>query len=126
MSHGGIQGDERGQNFVSNHRQRLREKISDVPDSANVLHAELASPDPVLRQMEAHVAGLGHLWLDDPVGQTYGDLIVTMNRRGGLGVPKIRKQGPLSSPQQTCLRILPLVLRSRRRGCAWSKPKSAR
>ncbi len=81
MSREGIQSDERGQDFVPSHGQRLREEISHVPDAANVLHSELTSLHPVLKPMEAHVAGLRHLRLDGSVGQAHGDLTVTMNRR---------------------------------------------
>ncbi len=62
-----------------------------TPDTWSVLYPELASLDPVLKPMKAHVAGLGHLRLDGPVGQAHGDLNVTMNCRGGLGVPEVCK-----------------------------------
>jgi hypothetical protein len=57
--------------------------ICHVLNTWNVLYPQLASVDPVLKPMEAHVAGIGHLRLDGPVGQAHGNLIVTMNRRGG-------------------------------------------
>jgi hypothetical protein len=87
----GIQGDERSQDFVPGHRQRLREEICHVPDAANVLYPKLEPSNPILEPMKSHVAGLGHLRLDGLVGQTHGDLIVAMNSRGGLGVPEVRQ-----------------------------------
>jgi hypothetical protein len=74
-----IQGDERGQNFVSTHGQRLGDEVSHVPDAANVLHSELKAANPILEPMKSHVAGLGHLRLDGLVGQTHGDLIHCRN-----------------------------------------------
>jgi hypothetical protein len=73
------------------YRQRLREEISHAPDAANVLCSKLASSNPILEPMKAHVAGLGHLRLDGLVGQAHGDLIVTMNCRGGPEVPEVRQ-----------------------------------
>ena len=40
----------------------LVKKLSDVPNAGNVLHAELEAANPILQPMEAHVAGLRHLW----------------------------------------------------------------
>ena len=52
-------------------------------------HGELQLGNPILNPIKAHVAGLGELLLDGPIGETYGDLIVAMYRRWGLGVSKI-------------------------------------
>jgi hypothetical protein len=56
MSGGGIQSDEWNQNFVPSHWKRLGEKTSHVPNTGNVLDLELATLDPVLKPVEAHVA----------------------------------------------------------------------
>ena len=45
------------------HGQRLGKKISDVPDTGNVLDAELEATNPILEPMEAHVAGFDILGL---------------------------------------------------------------
>jgi hypothetical protein len=76
MSGGGIQSDERSQNFVPNHRERLGKKLSHIPNTWNVLDPKLASLYPVLKPMEAHVAGLRHLGVDGLVGKAHGDIIV--------------------------------------------------
>ncbi len=86
---GGIQSDEGSQDFVPNHRERLGEKISYVPNTWNVLDPELASLHPVLKPVEAHIARFRHLWLDGFVGKAHGDFIVAMNRRGRLRVAKV-------------------------------------
>ncbi len=89
MSRRGIQGDERGQDFVSTHGQRLREEISHVPNAANVLHSELKAANPILEPMETHVAGHRHFGLDGVIGQAHSDFIVAMNRCGRLRVAKV-------------------------------------
>ncbi len=89
MSRRGIQGDERDQNFVSTHGQRLCEEVSHVPDAANVLHSELEAANPILEPVETHVAGFRHFWLDGAIGQAHGDFIIAMNRRGRLRVSKV-------------------------------------
>jgi hypothetical protein len=91
MSYRGIQGDERGQDFVPTHGQRVREEISHVPDAANVLHWELASSNPILEPMKTHVAGLRHFGLDGPIGKAHGDFIIAMNRRGRQRLSKVRE-----------------------------------
>ncbi len=78
MSRRGIQGDERGQDFVTTHGQRLREEISHVPNAANVMHSELKAANPILEPMETHVAGLRHFGLDGSIGQAHSDFIVAM------------------------------------------------
>jgi hypothetical protein len=91
MSGGGIHSDEGSQNFVLDHGKRLGEKISHVPNTGNVLDPELTTLDPVLKPVEAHVARLRHLGLDDPVGKAHGDFIIAMNRRGRLRVAEVRE-----------------------------------
>jgi hypothetical protein len=76
---------------VPSHWKRLSEKISHVPNIGNVLDPELATLDPVLKPVEAHVAWLRHLGLDGPVGKAYGDFIIAINRRGRLRVAKVRE-----------------------------------
>ena len=71
------------------HGQRLGKKISDVPNAGNVLHAELEAANPILEPMEAHVAGLRHLWLHSAVGEAHGDFVVAMDRRGRLRVAEV-------------------------------------
>ncbi len=56
MSGGRIQSDKGSQNFVPNHGERLGEKIIHVPNTGNVLDPELATLDPALQPVEAHVA----------------------------------------------------------------------
>ena len=89
MSRRGIQGDERGRDFVSTHGQRLREEVSHIPDAANVLHSELEAANPILEPRKTHVARLRHFWLNGAIGQAHGDFIVAMNRRGRLRVAKV-------------------------------------
>ena len=71
------------------HGQRLGKKVSDVPHAGNVLHAELEAANPILEPMEAHVAGLRHLWLHSAVGEAHGDFVVAMDRRGRLRVTEV-------------------------------------
>ena len=71
------------------HGQRLGKKISDVPNTRNVLDAELEATNPILEPMEAHVAGLRHLGLDGAVGEAHGDFVVAMDRRGRLRVAEV-------------------------------------
>ncbi len=89
MSRRWIQGDERGQDFVPTHGQRLCEEVSHVPYPGNVLHSELEAASPILEPMKTHVAGLRHFRLDGAIGQTHGDFIITMNRRGRLRVAEV-------------------------------------
>jgi hypothetical protein len=56
----------------------------------DVSYGELQLGNPILNPIKAHGAGLGELLLDGPIGETYGDLIVAMYHRWGLGVSKIR------------------------------------
>ncbi len=74
---------------MPNHRERLGEEVSHVANTWNVLDPKLASLYPVLKPMEAHVAGLRHLGLDGLVGKAHREFIVAMNRRGRLRVAKI-------------------------------------
>ena len=39
--------------------------------------------------MEAHVAGLRHLWLNSAVGEALGDFVVAMDRRGRLRIAEV-------------------------------------
>ena len=71
------------------HGQRLGKKVSDVPHAGNVLHAELEAANPILEPMEAHIAGLRHLWLNSAVGEAHGDFVVAMDRRGRLRVTEV-------------------------------------
>ncbi len=89
MSRRWIQGDERGQDFVPTNGQRLCEEASHVPYPGNVLHSELEAANPVLEPMKTHVARLRHFGLDGAIGQTHGDFIIAMNRRGRLRVAEI-------------------------------------
>ena len=86
-----IQRDERCQDFVPTHGQRLGKKISDVPNAGNVLHAELELANPILQPVESHVAGLRHFGLDGAIGEAHGDFIIAMNRsgRGRLRVAEV-------------------------------------
>ena len=59
MSRRGIQGDERGQDFVSTHGQRLREETSHVPNAANVLDSELKAANPILKPVSQDFDILG-------------------------------------------------------------------
>ncbi len=86
MSRRRIQGDERGQDFVPTHGQRLCEEVNHVPYNGNVLHSELEAVNPVLEPMKTHVVKLRHFGLDGAIDQTHGDFIIAMNRRGRLRV----------------------------------------
>ena len=74
---------------MATHGHRLREKIRDVEEAANVLNPELKAANPILKPVKAHVAGLRHLGLDCAIGQTHSDFIVTMNRCGRLRVAEV-------------------------------------
>ncbi len=70
-------------------REGLGEVVRDVAKAFDVSYGELQLGNPILNPIKAHVAGLGELLLDGPIGETYGDLIVAMYRRWGLGVSKV-------------------------------------
>ena len=109
MSRRGIQGDERGQDFVSTHGQRLREEISHVPNAANVLDSELKAANPILKPVETHVAGLRHFGLDGAIGQAHSDFIVTMNRCGRLRVAKVGEHLSLLVRDLGCGKRAPIL-----------------
>ena len=60
-----------------------------------MLDPELEPTNSLLQPMKSHVAGLGHLRLDGPVGQAHGDLVVTKEEGGGLGVAQVVQDGAL-------------------------------
>ena len=109
MSRRGIQGDERGQDFVPTHGQRLREEVRHAPDAANVLPSELEAANPILEPVETHVAGLRHFWLDGAIGQAHGDFIIAMNRRGRLRVAKVGEHLSLLVRDLGCGKRAPIL-----------------
>jgi hypothetical protein len=63
---------------VSFKRQRLREKIGDVPSSGKMPQQELALRDSVDQPVQPHVASFGQLGLDGLVGDADSDFVVAM------------------------------------------------
>ncbi len=129
MSRRWIQGDERCQDFVPTHGQRLCEEVSHVPYPGNVLHSELEEANPILEPMKTHVAGLRHFWADSAIGQAHGDFIIAMNRRGRLRVAEVGEHlsflvGDLGGFKRTPVPRTRTPLPERKstpRGCAWSE-----
>ncbi len=63
-----VDGNEGREEAVSVQRQRLREKIGDVPSTAKMPHQELALRDPVDQPVQVHVASFRQLCFDGLAG----------------------------------------------------------
>ena len=70
-------------------RQRLGEKIRDVPSTGEMTHQELALRDTVDEPVQPHVTSFGQLGFDGFVGDANSDFIVAMKERRRLGVAKV-------------------------------------
>ena len=59
--------------------ERLGKKVRDVNKARDVSDEELQLSNAVPKPMKPHVTRLGELLLDGPVGQSDGDLVVTVD-----------------------------------------------
>jgi len=69
------------------HREGLGEKISEeIGGAGDPGDDELLLGDPAAEPVEAHIDGLGFLWLNGVGGEAGGALVIAIDRGGGLRV----------------------------------------
>ena len=74
---------------MSKEGERLGEVVGNVDAAGDVADKELQLSNAVPKPVKPHVARLGELLLDGPVGKSDGDLVVTVDDGGTLGVAEV-------------------------------------